>query len=232
MLSLKRELEAKGIKVIHIKTDSIKIQSPSEETKNFIYEYGEKFGYTFEVEHIFRKFCLVNNAVYIAQYDKPEIADDGHEIWWDATGKEFQRPYVYKTLFSKEPLTFWDFCETRKVDKGNIYLDFNEYDETVHILKSGKEKVVRELQEDPAKRVFVGRIGSFIPVIKGGGLLKAVRETSIADVNDTKGYRWLESEDIPQDSYQDILDRSYFDNLVLKAKAHIEEFGSFDEFIA
>lgn len=226
MLTLKKELEDRGIEVIHIKTDSIKVQSPSEETKNFIYEFGKKYGYTFEVEHIYQKFCLVNDAVYVAKYDKPEIDENGKEVWWDATGKEFQRPYVYKTLFSHEDIDFYDLCEDRSVQTA-IYLDFNEEHQ------EGKKVI---LDNDPEKRIFIGRVGLFVPVISGGGVL--VRESKDKDgvvkytsVNDTKGYRWVEAEDIGPNGI-DLVDRNYHNALVLAAKEHIEEFGDFETFIA
>lgn len=80
--------------------------------------------------------CLVNNAVYIAKYmtaDRCEALygyipgdckDEGGE--WTATGTQFQVPYVFKTLFSKEKIEFTDLCETKTVSKGAIYLDKNE----------------------------------------------------------------------------------------------------------
>jgi DNA polymerase elongation subunit (family B) len=231
ILSLKYELEQRGVKVIHIKTDCIKISNPSEETKEFIYEYGKKYGYSFEVEHIFKKFCLVNNAVFIGKYAEPEIVD-GKEVWWNATGLEFAQPVVYKTLFSHDPLEFYDFCETKNVNKGSIYLDFNEYADVETTTPSGKTKVVHELETDPDKRVFIGRIGLFMPVAQNGGLLKVKRDDKYLDIQRTKGYRWLEADNISKENYMEVLDRSYFDKQVISAKEHIEEFGSFEEFIA
>lgn len=217
ILELKRQLEAKGVKVIHVKTDSIKVTSPSEETKKFIYSFAERFGYQFEIEHIYKKFCLVNNAVYIAKYAEPEI-DNDREVWWDATGKEFQRPVVYKTLFSGEPLEFYDLCETREV-RTSMYIDFNENNES-----------------DESKRHFIGKVGLFCPVSKGGGALKAKRTNkdgvvTYANVTDTSGYKWLEAEDIDKDRYTEIIDMNYYNKVIDSAKKHIEEFGDYEEFI-
>ena len=55
----------------------------------------------------------MNDAVYIAKK-----GDD-----WVTVGTQFQHPYVYKTLFSEEELTFDDFCETKNVTQGTMYLD-------------------------------------------------------------------------------------------------------------
>ena len=43
------------------------------------------------------RMCLVNDAVYIAKYK-----DGTHAGEWTATGTQFQVPYVFKKLFSKE----------------------------------------------------------------------------------------------------------------------------------
>ena len=60
--------------------------------------------------------CLVNDAVYIARYP------DGK---WTATGTQFQVPYVFKTLFSREAITFDDLCETKAVTTA-LYLSGND----------------------------------------------------------------------------------------------------------
>lgn len=136
MIDLHHALEDIGAEVIHIKTDSIKVVNPTEEVKQFIIDFGKRYGYSFEVEHIFEKICLVNDAVYIAKMDK---ADEGwikackkakakgepEPTRWNATGTEFAVPYVFKTLFSHENIEFKDLCEV-KSSKNNIYLDFDE----------------------------------------------------------------------------------------------------------
>ena len=97
----------------------------------------------------------------------------------------------------------------------------------------GKKTV---LEDDPDKRIFVGRVGLFVPVTKGGGIL--VRESKdkegnvkYTSVNDTKGYRWVEAEDIGPKGIK-LVDKNYHNSLVLAAKKHIEEFGDFETFIA
>lgn len=135
MVNLKNEVQKRGFKVAHIKTDSIKIPEADMDIINFVMEYGKRYGYTFEHEATYDKMCLVNNAVYIARYDDPNncMAKYGyvpgdvkdHPLAWTATGKQFQVPYVFKTLFSREPIQFKDMCETFSVS-GALYLDMNE----------------------------------------------------------------------------------------------------------
>ena len=135
MVNLKHEVQAKGFTVAHIKTDSIKIPNATPEIIKFVMDYGKDYGYTFEHEATYDRMCLVNNAVYIAKY---ATADKCNELYgyapgdnakhgdqWTATGKQFAVPYVFKTLFSREPIVFQDMCETFRVT-GALYLDNNE----------------------------------------------------------------------------------------------------------
>lgn len=221
MIELQHELKEKfGVDAIHIKTDSIKIQNPSEKVKKFIYDFGLKYGYEFEVEHIYQKFCLVNDAVYIAKLEEPEKdKKTGEDIWWDATGAQFKQPYVYKTLFSKQPLIFRDVCETKQV-KTAIYLDMNE-----------------DLPEDEHNYVFVGKVGLFCPMKNGcgAGIMVAEREDKKTGekkyqaVTGTKGYRWLESE-LVEGKLEDEVDHSYYISLVDEAIKTISEYGDFEAF--
>lgn len=113
MVDLKKFLEAEGIPVIHIKTDSIKIPDATPEQIDMVKIFGEKYGYTFEHEATYSKLCLVNDAVYVAKKGNT----------WVAVGAQFQHPYVYKTLFTGEEPTFDDMCETKQVAQGVMYLD-------------------------------------------------------------------------------------------------------------
>ena len=87
MINLKHEVQKRGFIVAHIKTDSIKIPDATLEIVQFVTEYGNQYGYTFEHEATYDRFCLVNDAVYVAKYK------DGD---WTATGTQFQIPYVLK----------------------------------------------------------------------------------------------------------------------------------------
>lgn len=113
MIDLKHAVQEQGFVVAHIKTDSIKIPNATQEIIDFVSEFGQKYGYEFEHETTYDKFCLVNDAVYIAR------AGDK----WTAVGAQFQHPYVFKTLFSHEEVAFNDLCETKSVTQGVMYLE-------------------------------------------------------------------------------------------------------------
>lgn len=140
--TLRLKVMEMGGKVVHIKTDSIKVEEPTKEISDFIMEYGKQWGYTFEIEDIYEKMCLVNDAVYIALRDRkdPSWIDECEKAKkkanetgkpyveptrWSATGAQFQHPYVFKTVFSHEPIEFDDLCETKTVTSA-LYLDMNE----------------------------------------------------------------------------------------------------------
>lgn len=120
MVNLKYEVQRRGFIVAHIKTDSIKIPDATPEIIQFVMDYGKQYGYNFEHEATYDRMCLVNDAVYIAKYK-----DGKHAGEWTATGTQFQVPYVFKKLFSKEPIEFEDMCETKSVTSA-LYLDMNE----------------------------------------------------------------------------------------------------------
>ena len=219
MINLKYEVQKRGFKLIsdanvfkpytvaHIKTDSIKIPNATPEIIQFVMDYGKKYGYTFEHEATYKKMCLVNDAVYVAQYDNGE---------WTATGAEFQHPYIFKKLFSKEPIEFADFCETKSVQKGDLYLDMNE-----------------GLPEDEHNMVFVGRVGSFVPIEpgKGGGILYRVQDGKNYAAAGTKGWRWLESEIVTSIGKQKDICMEYYNKLCDDAIEHISQFGDFERFV-
>ena len=115
MRTLQDEVQKRGFKVAHIKTDSIKIPDATPEIIQFVMDFAVKYGYRFEHEATYERMCLVNDAVYIAKYDTGE---------WTATGTQFQIPYVFKKLFSKEEITFDDLCVTKSVTS-SLYLDIN-----------------------------------------------------------------------------------------------------------
>lgn len=192
MINLQFEVQKRGFTVVHIKTDSIKVADATPEIIDFIMSYGKQYGYTFEHEATYEKMCIVNDAVYIAKYK-----DGKHAGEWTATGKQFQVPYTYKKLFSKESITFEDMCETNAVQTA-LYLDMNEnlpdvaifekeYAERTRTLKdNGKDKrrlnpklmdisddELLKLIDDGHNRVFVGKIGQFCPMKPGsnGGIL-------------------------------------------------------------
>ena len=138
METLRLKVQEMGATVVHIKTDSIKIEKPTPEIEKFILDYGKQWGYNFEVESIYDRICLVNDAVYIAKCsdDKENGEEAGH---WTATGAQFQHPYIFKTLFTKDPIEFNDLCEQKAV-KTDIWLDMNEDLEDVTAYEKELEK--------------------------------------------------------------------------------------------
>lgn len=213
MIDLKHAVQEKGYQVVHIKTDSIKIPNATEEAIQFVTEFGKKYGYDFEHEGTYSKFCLVNDAVYIARYKNGKKAGQ-----WDAVGAQFAHPFVFKTLFSKEPIEFLDMCETKAVTGNSaLYLDMNE-----------------GLPEGEHNYQFVGRIGLFCPVEPGtgGGLLMREKDGKYYAATGTTGYRWLEAEVVKELGLSDQIDTSYHDTLVAKAVDHISKFGEFESLIS
>lgn len=210
MIDLKHAVQEKGYVVAHIKTDSIKIPNADQEIINFVMEFGKKYGYTFEHEATYDRLCLVNDAVYIAR-EKNQDGSLGH---WTATGTQFQVPYVFKTLFSKEPLIFNDLCETKTVTTA-LYLDMNE-----------------SLAEDEHDYHFVGKAGRFCPILpgKGGGLLMREKEGKYSFATGSKGYRWLESEMVKELGRENDIDRSYYNAMVDEAKSAIDKYCDFEWF--
>lgn len=213
MVDLKHAVQEKGFQVAHIKTDSIKIPNATPEIIEFIFEFGKKYGYDFEHEATYSKFCLVNDAVYIAKYK------DGKKTGqWSATGAQFAHPFVFKTLFSKEPIAFDDLCEDKSVTGNSaLYLDMNE-----------------DLKEGEHNYQFVGKVGLFCPVEPGtgGGLLMREKEGKYYAATGSKGYRWLEAEVVRDLGLSDQIDTSYHDSLVADAIETISKFGNFDTFVS
>jgi hypothetical protein len=212
MINLRNEVEKRGGTVVHIKTDSIKIENPSPELQQFVMDYGKQYGYSFEIEHIFEKICLVNKAVYIA---KLASDDPDHPGEWTATGTQFAVPYVFKTLFSKEDICFEDLCETKEV-KGSMSID-----------------LVEDLNGQEHNLKFVGKVGSFCPMLPGygGGILVRDNNGKYDAVTGTKGYLWMESELVKNLDKQDGIDMSYYDKLVDDAFVTIAEYGDANKFI-
>ena len=227
MVNLKHAVQSQGFTVAHIKTDSIKIPDATPEIIKFVTEYGKLYGYNFEHEATYDRMCLVNDAVYIARYATVEKCCDlygkkyidsakdickenkKHPYAWTATGTQFQIPYVFKTLFSKENIEFEDMCETKSVTS-SLYLDMNEALPDVNALEAERDKLwkqitdskrmtepmptecerVEELTDEIAKGHdyhFIGKVGQFCPIKPGcgGGIL--LRETENKKTGE-KGY--------------------------------------------
>ena len=165
-----------------MKTDSIKLPDPSPDTVEFVMEYGRKYGYTFELESVYDRFCIVDKANYIAHGQEGEHAGE-----WTATGKFFARPYPYKYLFTHEPIGIKDMSEVLGVHKG----------EGIYLLS--EDRVVDfEATNNPVLLQYVGKIGRFTPVLSGigGGVLLREANGAFHALQGTKGYLWMETESL------------------------------------
>ena len=211
----------------------------TKEIIDFAMDFVKPYGYVFEHEATYDRLCLVNGSTYIAKYASTEWcqshygyvpgdnvkAEKKGEIW-TATAKQFQVPYVFKTLFSKEPIEFKDLCEAKEV-KTAIYIDMNE-----------------DLPEGEHDYHFVGKIGNFCPIKPGCGGGVLVRENKSEDGRvkydsvtgtlkpDKTPYRWLESEAVKMLGKESDIDKSYYRKLVDDAIEAISEHGDFERFVA
>jgi hypothetical protein len=254
MVDLVNAVEEAGYKVFHVKTDSLKVENPDKWIADFIYMFGKRYGYTFEVEHSFEKVCLVNDAVYVGKLAEDDPEEPGE---WIATGAQFAVPFVFKTLFSKKPLEFSDYCETKSVTQGLMYLDMNEGYPDVSMFEKLKELRVKqaikvgtvkftkkeiellehfvdmsdeEIDAEIAKGHnyhFVGKVGSFCPIkdgCGGGVLYRKDNNGKYYAVAGTKGYKWLEASAVKQFNMVDKIDYTYYENLVDEAIKTIEKY--------
>lgn len=241
MRTLQDEIEKRGYPIVAIKTDSVKIANADKSIIDFCMEFAKKYSYQFEHEATYDRICQINDADYIAKYAAPEYCEavygyvPGDNVKaakkdqpWTATGKQFQINYVFKTLFSKEPIEFEDFCEAKEV-KTAIYLDMNE-----------------SLTEGEHDRHFVGKVGNFCPIKpgKGGGVLvkqsKKIDDEGNVKYDSVTGtlkpdktpYRWLEADAIKALGKEDDIDKTYHRSLVDKAVDFINQYGDFERFVA
>ena len=253
MRTLQDEVQKRGFVVGHIKTDSIKIPDATPEIIQFCMDFAKQYGYTFEHEATYDRMCLVNDAVYIAKYQGGD---------WTATGTQFQVPYVFKKLFSKEPIQFDDLCETKSVTSA-LYLDMNEDLPDVSEYEKERDKLWKQINDpkrldEPMKSecdrieelsseiekghkyIFVGKVGRFCPIKPGcgGGILcreaigSKTGEKKYPSATGAKGYRWLESEMVRELGKESMIDRSYYDRLVDDAIETISKYGDFEQFVS
>jgi hypothetical protein len=208
MIDLEHAVQERGFTVAHIKTDSIKIPDATDDIIEFITTFAKEYGYDFERDPTYEKFCLVNDAVFVARSINFDYDTDPDNVWkkkWTAVGAQFQHPYVFKTLFSKEEIQFGDFCETKSVSKGRIYLG----------------------------DIHIGRTGSFMPVRYDGYPLWRVDGEKKHHVAGTKDYIWIERT-IAQHRFdigELFTDMDYFEHLKNDAVSAIEEFVPYEELI-
>lgn len=176
MINLKHEVQERGYTVAHIKTDSIKIPNADQDIIDFVFDYGKQYGYTFEHEDTYRRLALVNKSTYICQDQEGE---------WHATGAQFADPYVFKTLFTKEPLKKEDFFVTKEVKNASVFVG---------------EK-------------FIGRLAEVYASSTGEEMFRVADEKK-GSISGTKGYKWKLSKDwtghkdLNMNYYKDLLEKA------------------------
>jgi hypothetical protein len=217
MIDLKHAVQEQGYEVAHIKTDSIKIPNMDDKIKAFVMDFGKKYGYNFEHEATYERMCLVNDAVYIAKigwHVNPRKIGK-----WDATGKQFKEPFVFKTLFSHDPIEFRDLCEAKQV-KTALYLDMD----------STKPMTEEDVEYSPQ---FIGKVGLFCPIKPGhgGGLLLREKDGQFHAATGTKGYFWLEAEMVKALGKEKDIDMSYYETMVNEAVDKMDQFGDVEWFM-
>jgi len=264
MRTLQDEVQKRGFTVAHIKTDSIKIPDATPEIVEFVMEFAKPYGYVFEFEALYDRMCLVNGSTYIAKYASPETCEKihgrvpkdnrKHPNEWTATAKQFQVPYVFKTLFSKEPIEFNDLCETFEVKAGVLNLDMNENLTDVSVYETEYEKLEDKYKkgqlsdttfESECQRLndliaeghnyrFIGRVGRFCPVLPGsnGGVLYRKQNNKYYAATGSKGFRWLEAETVDLLDKKDQIDKSYYHKLVDDAVEAISKYCDFEQFVS
>ena len=257
MKTLQDEVAARGFTVVHIKTDSIKIADATPEIVQFCMDFAKKYKYDFEHEATYDRICLVNDAVYIARYSSDESINGSHVGQWTATGKQFQIPYVFKSLFSHEQINFPDLCITYQV-RSSLYLDMNENlttqpeaekelayrdkHDVVDDYIGYKNPAFKEVSDDQLREliaashnyIFVGRVGQFCPIQPGcgGGVLLREQNGKYYAAAGSKGYRWMESEMVRELGKEDKIDLTYFNKLVDDAHDSVSQYGDFEAFVA
>lgn len=261
MRTLEDEVKKRGFVVASIRTDSIKIPDATPEIISFCMEFAKKYGYTFEHEATYERMCLVNKSAYIAKYATNEQCEKLYGYVpskqkpgkWTATAKQFQVPYVFKTLFSKEKIVFEDMCETFEV-KTALYLDRNEslpdvseyeneLERTESKYKKGLlsdttfESLCKDLNEkiEPGHDYhFIGKVGQFCPIKPGcgGAVLYRKQGNEYNAATGSKGYRWLESEMVKNLKMENDIDRGYYNKLVDEAVEDISKYGDFEWFVS
>lgn len=209
MRTLQERVAEMGYRVIHIKTDSIKVANPDKRVCDYILEFGKHYGITYEVEHTWDRLCLVNDAVFVGRH----AADDPESpLEWETTGTQFQIPFIRKSLFTHEEIDFYDICKTISVQKGELHLVYN----------------ADTPNEDD---IFVGRVGLFVPMKTKGASLYAVRDGKRSYASGSKGYLWMEAETVKAMQLEDDIDYSYWRVQCDKAVDTINKFGDFEEFV-
>lgn len=232
MMMVKRELEAMGQRVIHVKTDSFKLPGAGQEIFDYLQERAHAFGYNFDWEATYSRLALVNKAVIIGQYEYPEKKRGQ----WSPIGAQFAMPYVLKKLFTGDDVKEEDFAIFKSA-KSSIYLgdrfigkNANVYASVTgeDMFRTGEVDVAKKIQTrwnkgmDPekiAKEVALS-LDDVLRIAENG--FKPEMQTTMNSVTGTKGYGWKLWSDY---SGVDDIDVGYYDGLVKDAVDSIYKVG-------
>lgn len=186
MVDLEEAVKAQGYTVVHIKTDSIKVANVDQKIADFIMEFGKKYGYTFEWEATYETVCLINKADYVFHNETRELDKEVVQEW-GVTGAILAKPFVFKTLFSHDPIVEEDFAVVKEVKNAAIYLDDKH----------------------------IGRIAEIYASLTGHEAKRVMDDGKSGSLNGTKNHLWrLFSEyqgkdDVDMSYYHDLVEDAY-----------------------
>jgi hypothetical protein len=105
------------------------------------------------------------------------------------------------------------------------------YDELDQMVKD--QELLKEIIAKGHNYIFIGRAGSFCPVLKGmgGGILVREKDGKFYAATGSKGFRWRESESLLGADRMNMIDMGYFENLAIAAREAIEKYGNFEGFV-
>lgn len=260
METLKEAVEKRNYTVVAIRTDSIKIAQADEKIIRFCKNFAQRYGYEFEHEATYDKMFLANKSAYIA-HCSPDSAETPNEWTATAEQFQvpyvFKTLFSHeKILFDDMCETFTVSNEgTIFIDKNEGLPDDADLQKRLKKLTTGKDameeymssghptltedeqKEVAKLQEDIAKchrYVFVGRVGLFCPVVDGvgGGYLYRECDGRYSALPSSKGYRWMETEDVEALGLQGSVNTNYYRKLVDDAVDAIRKYGDYERFVS
>lgn len=186
-------------------------------------------GTQFAVPYVFKK-CFSHEDISFA--DLCEAKEVKSKMYLDMD-ENLEDPTIYENVLDlrksiKRLLDIGEEVRLSKVKKELLdeYSDFSD-DE------------LRTKIDNCHHYIFIGRVGLFCPIKEGCGGGRLVREQMNKDgsismnaVTGTKGYRWLEAEEVLKKNMQDCVDRSYYNKLVDNAIDDISKYGDYEWFVS
>ena len=168
-----------------------------------------------------------------------------------------KKPIVFADMCETKSVTsgsiYLDMCEglpdVSEEEALAKYIQSSDYAKVGTLDKNGKEIKhplkyrdvdfnhldMEKLNEDIARGhnyIFIGRVGLFCPIKegKGGGVLYREKDGQYFSVTGTKGYKWLEAEQVKALKLETYIDNSYYLKLCSDAIDDISQYGNFEWF--